>query len=285
MSSEEFVEVIGKLPRFDASGRDLMQDILSTGGFRRDDGTLSAMPFDLKIVEQGEDTVRKIGEALPSLPSDVRWGKAATAAILTASVVGVVVFRQPIAIWFQEKTLPVLAKCWPKDRLIARFLLKDERTDRAPLTLATAIEHAPEDLSSAIQKAVEDSQRPMGSAEAKLRLARMLAAAAILVQEYRALSGARLDHNDDYFALKEAMIALAEQEVTKVVNQVRSSSSEVDEGTVETLMASFGGGRALDSEYVPISNERVSEVLYLPEPDAADPNESEMAWEHHDEQS
>lgn len=284
MSSEEFVEVIGKLPRFDASGRDLLQDVLSTGGFRRDDGTLSAMAFDLKIVEQREETARKIGDALPSLPSDVPWGKIAAAAILTAGVVGVVVFREPITTWFQEKTVPVLAKWWPNNRLLARFLPKDADADRGPLALAAAIEHAPEDLTSAIEKAVEDSRRPMGTVEAELRLARMLAAAAILVQEYRALSNVRLD-DDGYPALKKAIDALTEQEVTDFVNQVLASASEVDEETTETLMASFRGGKVLDGEYVPILNERVREVLYLPEPDIAEPDEIEATDEPHDEQS
>jgi hypothetical protein len=284
VSSEDFVEVIGKLPRFDASGRDLLQDILSTGGFRRDDGTLSAMAFDLKIVEQGEETARKIGDTLPRLPSDVPWGKIAAAAILTAGVVGVVVLRKPITTWFQEKTLPVLAKWWPNNRLLARFLPKDAQTDRVPLALSAAIEHAPEDLSSAIEKAVENSRRPMGSAEAELRLARMLAAAAILVQEYRALSNARLD-DDGYPALKKAVDALTEQEVTDLVNQVLASSSEVDEETTETLMASFGGGQVLDGEYIPISNVRVREVLYLPEPDAADSPDAETANEPDEERS
>jgi hypothetical protein len=270
MSGEEFYEVIGKVPRVDSSGRDLLQDFLSSGGFRREDGTLSAMAYDLRIVENGEELAQEISDNLPSLPSDIPWGKIAAVAMLTAGVVGVTVFRKPIISWFQEKTLPTLAKWWPNNRLLARFLAQNPNTDSAPLALTAAIEHAPEDLSSAIEKAIEDSRRPMGSAEAELRLARMLAAAAMLVEEYRALSNARLD-DDSYPVLKQAMDALASQDVTDLVNHLLESSPETDEETAETLMARFGGGQTFDGEYVPISNEKVREVLHLPKPDIADP--------------
>ncbi|PRB65659.1 hypothetical protein [Microbacterium sp. MYb45] len=270
MSSEEFLDVVGKLPRFDASGRDLLEDILSTGGFRRDDGTLSAMAFDLRIVKQGEDVAREIGDTLPDLSSDVPRLRIAAAAILTAGVVGVVVFRKPLTTWFQEKTLPTLAKWWPNNRPLSRFLPKDVQVDRAPFAHTTAVEHAPEDPSSAIEKAVEDSRQPMGRAEAELRLARMLAAAAILVKEYRVLSNARLD-DDGYPALKKAMEALTEQEVTDLVNRALASSAEVDEETTETLMANFGGGQVL--------------VLYLPKPDEADADDIETPHEPGDEKS
>lgn len=123
----------------------------------------------------------------------------------------------------------------------------------------------------------------MSSSEAELRLARMLAAAAILLEEYRALADARFD-DDGYPALKKALEALTEREVTDLVNHVLESSSEVDEATANTLLASFGGGRVLDDQYVPIANERVREVLYLPEPNGANIDDLGAGEEPDDEQ-
>jgi len=263
MDSEEFVEVVGKLTRFDSSGRDLLDDIVSTGGFRRDDGTLSALAYDLRIVNRSEGTAEQIGAVLPELPSDVQWGKLAAAAILTAGVVGVIVFKKPFAAWFQDTTLSSLAKTRPNNQLLARFLPREERSGNAVFALPAVVEDAPEDLATAIELAVGDTRNPMTAAEAKRRLARMLAAALVLARESRALSTARLA-DEALPELQRAIEQLSTQQVADMVNKLLEQGAlDLDEASERVLRDVLGGGRVEDGEYVPIMNTRIHDALHL----------------------
>lgn len=45
--NEDYISIVGKLPRFDNDGSEVTNEMLGPGGVRRDDGTLSAMADDL----------------------------------------------------------------------------------------------------------------------------------------------------------------------------------------------------------------------------------------------
>lgn len=57
---KDFDYVVGKLPRRDKDGNDTTGDRIGKGGRHRDDGTYSAVAYDLEVVD--EDPTKKAPE-------------------------------------------------------------------------------------------------------------------------------------------------------------------------------------------------------------------------------
>lgn len=55
-ANEDHIYISAKMSRFDNDGRKITNDILGTGGARRDNGTISSAPFDLRIVDNEEQS-------------------------------------------------------------------------------------------------------------------------------------------------------------------------------------------------------------------------------------
>ncbi|GGP15555.1 hypothetical protein LDL08_25160 [Nonomuraea glycinis] len=55
-NDRDFRRIVGKVPTRDKEGNDITGDNLSTGGLRRDDGTISGMAYDLKFPDDDDGT-------------------------------------------------------------------------------------------------------------------------------------------------------------------------------------------------------------------------------------
>lgn len=121
---------------------------------------------------------------------------------------------------------------------------------------------APSDFSQAVDEALADPREGMSRAEAEQRLLGILAAAAFIADQLRALESARIE--SDLTELNRAMDKLTAQDVTDAINvMLARDSSLLDETTSEEFMRIFGGGREVNGQYLPIRNDRVRQALRL----------------------
>lgn len=66
--AEDFMRVEGKVPRRDKDGNDITNQSLGSGGARRDDGTLSALAYDLEPLSEGDESPTQQPSPGPSVP-------------------------------------------------------------------------------------------------------------------------------------------------------------------------------------------------------------------------
>lgn len=104
----------------------------------------------------------------------------------------------------------------------------------------------------------------MSSAEAQKRLLALLAAAACIADQVRALVNARIEDDEASLELKRVMEKLTAPQITDSINRVlEADSSLLDEEVSAEFMKIFGGGRTVDGQYVPLRNEKIKEALRL----------------------
>lgn len=63
--NQDYDYVIGKLPRKDKDGRDTTKDKMGKGGRHREDGTFSAMPYDLEVLDS--DPTKPAKDSAPTI--------------------------------------------------------------------------------------------------------------------------------------------------------------------------------------------------------------------------
>ncbi|MCT9934965.1 hypothetical protein N5079_32645 [Planotetraspora sp. A-T 1434] len=180
-----------------------------------------------------------------------------------AGVLGtiVVVKNAPrIKRWWNDTALPAIRSKWNG---IAESSEADSQTTSAETATLSGL--APTDFSKEVDAVLEDFTTSMSSAEAQARPLSILVAAAFIAEQMRALSNARIEvKDDDVLVLKGAMGKLMTQQVTDGINLIlATNASLLNEETSAELMKIFAGGRVVDGEYVPLSNERIKDALRL----------------------
>ena len=105
----------------------------------------------------------------------------------------------------------------------------------------------------------------MSSEEAQRRLLAVLAAAAFIAEQVRALSSARVERVPGVTELRNSIAKLTSQSVTDVANRILESKPELltVQGSAEFGRA-FGGGVVVDGRYQPLSNDNMKKALSLP---------------------
>ncbi len=92
-------------------------------------------------------------------------------------------------------------------------------------------------------------------------------AAAIIADRMRTLSNADVEDDASLPELKIAMQKLTAREVTNTINQMLTAEvSILDNETSELFAKIFGGGHVVDGEYVPLTNDKIKDVLSLDSP-------------------
>lgn len=215
---DDFLRVVGKIPKRDKEGNDITGDKLSAGGLRRADGTISAMVYGLKI--QGDDDGRDWRDLAAKVAVEV-------AAEVTARA------APHVKDWWQEKALPSLKRAVAKGEKPARSATVEDHGR------STAGEPAPSDA------ALEDHRIAMPGEEAQRRFKEMLEALAVYAEQVRILSNARVEDGAEFPELESAMGKLATPEFRDAVHRMlEANGSQVTEGTAAEFARIFGGGRA-----------------------------------------
>lgn len=92
-------------------------------------------------------------------------------------------------------------------------------------------------------------------------------AAAIIADRMRALSNADVEDDASLPELKIAMEKLTAREVTNTINQMLTAEGSILGNETSELFAKiFGGGHVVDGEYVPLTNDKIKDVLGLGSP-------------------
>ncbi|MFF4461204.1 hypothetical protein ACFY13_16820 [Streptomyces mirabilis] len=261
----DFDRVIGKIPKRDKDGHDITGDTLSTGGKRRGDGTLSGMAYDLKILDDDDDTATENDSVRHRQNKDEsgELNRLIAEFILDVGFEVLLAAGPPFIRWLREKAFPGVKRWVRKENVVASTT--DEGHAQATATeLITASRPAPAGCSKAIDVALEDHRTNMSSEEAQTHLAEMLAAAAFIAGKMRLLSNSRIEEDPDFPGLKSAMEKLTTQQVTDSVNRMlEANPSLLEEEASAEFMRIFGGGRVVDGNFVPLRNERVKDALRL----------------------
>ena len=177
----------------------------------------------------------------------------------------VIVTSPPVQRWWRDRVTPTLKRWFSR-----RTRSTPERGPGVPLAISgsrpPAREATVDEFSREVDDAVSALGEPMTSEEAQRRLAALLAAAAFIADQMRALSGARIDDQGSLASLHRAIDQLSTEQVTNAVNRMlESDSTLLDERTSAAFLDVFGGGVTVEGVYVPLENRRVSEALRLPE--------------------
>jgi hypothetical protein len=161
--------------------------------------------------------------------------------------------------WWDDQAIPAARTGW---RRITRQheVVAHDATAEMPILSKTALEA----FSREIDVALEDNRSSMSSAEAQQYLLEILMAASIIADRMRALSNAHIEEGAGLPELKIAMEKLTTQQVMDTINRMLATNTSVlDDERSEVFAKIFGGGHVVDGDYVPLTSERIKEVLSL----------------------
>jgi hypothetical protein len=161
--------------------------------------------------------------------------------------------------WWDDQAVPAVQTVW---RTIARQheVVAHDATAEMPILSKTALEA----FSSEIDVALEDSRSSMSVAEAQQYLLEILMAASIIADRMRALSNAHIEDDASLPELKITLEKLTTQQVTDTINRILATNTSIlDDETSEIFARIFSGGHVVDGEYVPLTSEKIKEVLSL----------------------
>lgn len=135
--NEDYIPVVGKMPRFDNDGREVTNEILGAGGARRDDGTLSAMVDDLQIFEEEDLGYESPVEDSSLLSNFVAFGLTFGAGYAIAKA------KPKVEQWWKDSAQPELKKRWDE-----RIRKKEPSSESEALESLTPVEVEPSEVPS-----------------------------------------------------------------------------------------------------------------------------------------
>ena len=193
--------------------------------------------------------------------SDV-GSKVVVAALSVAAGVAVTVaiYKAPqIQNWWKTKGAPGI--------LASLAWLADVDIDEYQRVAPTEVEVTPvstREFSDTVGAVIEDFRQDMTNAEFQQRLLSNYLAAAIIAENLRKLTNARVA-DPDFVALQSAMEGLTSGQIVDSLNELLSSNELVLDEQTRTIFADvFHGGRVVDGEYEPIILEKIEDALRLP---------------------
>ncbi|TDW98228.1 hypothetical protein [Kribbella sp. VKM Ac-2566] len=155
-------------------------------------------------------------------------------------------------------------KTWWKERREKKVTqsetaeLADEAESFDVATLAVAA------FATEVEVALDEQMTNMSSADAKRRVLEIMLAAAVIADNMRALSNAQLEAGAPV-ELQNALEKLTAPQVTESLNRmIEADSALLGEQASADLMKIFGGGSAIEGQYVPLRNDSIRAALRLP---------------------
>ena len=161
--------------------------------------------------------------------------------------------------WWDDQTIRAARSAW---RRITRqhAAVAHDATAEMPVLSKTAFEA----FFREVDVALEDSRSSMSSAEAQQYLLEILMAASIIADRMRVLFNAQIEDDVSLPELKIALGKLTTRQVTDTINRILATNASIlDDETSEMFARIFNGGHVVDGEYVPLTSERIKEVLSL----------------------
>lgn len=240
------------------------------------------IPEGTHLADSGKVPGAKLGAALDNTTNQVSgqadWVPVRQSPVANAIGYAILVAAGVVATVAVQKSTPVV-QSWLQTTALpsAKAALRritgtkgiDGQIDAVDAT--EPIQLSPAGFSKEIETALEGARRPMSSAEVKRRLLRIMLAAAIIAEEFRALDGIDIRDDEDLRELRRAMGKLTTQEVADLVNQIRvEDDGLLDAESEAAFVAAFVGDSTDKGDYLPIDQERLSEALRLPEHDPED---------------
>lgn len=155
-------------------------------------------------------------------------------------------------------------KAWWKKRRANKPALSAEAGPAVEAVSSEVVELSVAAFASKVEEALDDQREKMSSAEAQRRILEIMLAAAVIAANVRALSTAQLEDGATE-ELHSALEKLTAQQVTDSLNRVlEMDGTLLSEQASADLMKVFGGGCAVEGEYVSLRHDRVRDVLHLP---------------------
>jgi hypothetical protein len=135
-------------------------------------------------------------------------------------------------------------------------------------------------FASEVEVALEEHRTRMSSADAQKRLLAILMAAAFIADQMRELSNAQIEDGAS-LELQSAMEKLTVPQLTDSLNRMlEADASLLDDKTSAELMNTFGGGRIVEGQFVPLRNGKIKAALRLPGTCSGSATEPGSAREH-----
>lgn len=155
-------------------------------------------------------------------------------------------------------------KSWWKELRAKKATLSEAAEPAGEANTSGVATFAVAEFAFELEVALEEQKTNMSSAEAQRRILEMMLAAAIIADNLRALSNAQLDDGASA-ELQGALEMLAVPQVTDSLNRMLETDSTLlgAEASAD-LMRIFGGGSAVEGQYVPLRDGRIREALRLP---------------------
>lgn len=246
----DFDWVKGKVAKRDKSGNEIARGSLGSGGTRREDGTLSAMAYDLEYLSGGDSSSAE-GRGLS--PEMQMWMLKIGAIVFKEVVVPAGKAAAPhVQAWLIESAVPSA-----KDKLrriatrrSATAQANDQGGGSAPAGL---LEGELVEASKAVDPAVEEPRISMSSAEWQEVFRAWISVAALEEALRRVLANAHVEDDDDVLIqVRSAMEKLTPENRALVANQVLElNPALLEEETLMEFVKLFGEGELVHGQSVP----------------------------------
>ncbi|GAA1609367.1 hypothetical protein GCM10009693_21780 [Leucobacter chromiireducens subsp. chromiireducens] len=256
--------VLGWMPKVDLDGNAITNETLGAGGSRRDNGTISKLVEDLRIVEDDDDDDDERDEAPEgdgggATNSDAL--KSLLVALASAAVTYGVIKSAPVVkrLW-GEKVAPVIET--QRQRIMARIrpksaALATQQTEQELVTTASSTE---------VELAVRQEIETLSHEDALILYLEMMTAVGYAAERLRKLQNARIEAPDDYLEVEKLRAALESPEMIADVNrQIEAGAASADPELVAEFVRVYGGGGIVDGKYLPLEAHGVHEALRLSE--------------------
>ena len=271
---KRFMEVRGKVPLHDNDGKRVTSDDLAVGGVRRDDGTLSAMAYDLEPltsihVESSTDDVNyapyRQTEDEARLESErdaeaIRNAKAVAEFLITVV--------PPLVKWVRTTVVPAAREKLQvkKARKQARTAAAREESQDTPVVVEFNIASEPESVpSDALDVVAEEDRIEMSREEARRHYDQLLEADAIRAKKIRILRNARIREDSDDPALDAPRQALTRGKGAQHdARSLKAGASRPEDALIEAR-AEAKDDQPVDYEYLRVTDRSPSRGLRLPD--------------------
>ncbi|KAM9872697.1 hypothetical protein [Leucobacter aridicollis] len=261
---DDYIDVVGRIKKQDLDGNEITNETLGSGGSRREDGTLSKMVEDLRIVDsddepddgdhEGDDPDSEGGDA----EADAALAAAFVLIVVTVVVTVVAVKAAPhVKSWWDATVAPRLSEGWR--RLRETLSPRKKAVEPAPPLMLTT------GPSSEVELAVQTEVATLTPEEAVKLYVEAMTALSFAADRMRTLQNARIEEPEKFEALERAARQLTTPEATEEANrQLEAAAASLKPEQVHEFVRIYGGGAMVEGIYLPLKVERVREVLRLP---------------------
>jgi hypothetical protein len=190
---------------------------------------------------------------------------------LALAVVAVIAIKKKypnIKAWWLDEVLPAVREKRLFKKKPELIVAEEENNEAAGNGMALVDRDLAAAFTTEIDEALADYRTNMSSDEAKQRLLAILAAAAVIAEQLRALFNARIQDADspEVAELRTALEKLSTQQVADAINSMlQSDKSPLDDEATAEFVRMFGAGTLADGQFLPLRRDDILEALRISE--------------------